>query len=161
MCIRDSAAGGAVARAGAYHNAAVLRTNAMKYLPNYFALGSLVKLFFCFPDPHFKAKNWRRRIVSDTLLSEYASLLAPGGRLYAITDVEELHKWHVARLSAHASFARVADDALRDDPAAQLVVTETEEGKKVERAGANKFLCVFRRVEEHEVPVRPLFALPE
>ena len=42
-----------------------------------------------------------------------------------------------------------------------LVVTETEEGKKVERAGANKFLCVFRRVEEHEVPVRPLFALPE
>ena len=42
---------------GKYGNAAVLRTNAMKYLPNYFRKGQLEKMFFCFPDPHFKAKN--------------------------------------------------------------------------------------------------------
>ena len=55
----------------------------MKYLPNYFAsptfsganAGSLSKLFFCFPDPHFKARNHRRRIVSETLLTEYAFYL--------------------------------------------------------------------------------------
>ena len=46
-------------------NAAVLRTNAMKYLPHFFVKGQLEKLFFCFPDPHFKAKNHRRRIVSE------------------------------------------------------------------------------------------------
>ena len=46
-------------------NAAVLKTNAMKYLPHFFRKGQLEKIFFCFPDPHFKAKNHRRRIVSE------------------------------------------------------------------------------------------------
>lgn len=39
---------------GHFQNAAVLRTNSMRYLPNYFRRGQLTKLFFCFPDPHFK-----------------------------------------------------------------------------------------------------------
>lgn len=33
---------------GSYHNAGVVRTNAMKCLPNYFAKGQLEKLFFLF-----------------------------------------------------------------------------------------------------------------
>lgn len=45
-------------------NASVMRTNCMKYLPNYFEKGQLTKIFICFPDPHFKAKNHRRRIVT-------------------------------------------------------------------------------------------------
>ena len=68
-----------------HENAACLRTNCMRYLPNFFAKGSLEKIFFCFPDPHFKTKNHRRRIVSDILLTEYAYVLAPGGRLYTVT----------------------------------------------------------------------------
>ncbi len=39
---------------GQYENAACLRTNAMKFLPHYFRKGQLEKLFFLFPDPHFK-----------------------------------------------------------------------------------------------------------
>jgi tRNA (guanine-N7-)-methyltransferase len=57
----------------------------MRYLPNFFQKNQLEKIFFCFPDPHFKAKNHRRRIVSDILLSEYAYFLAPNGRLYTVT----------------------------------------------------------------------------
>ena len=40
--------------AGQYENVACLRTNAMKFLPHYFRKGQLEKLFFLFPDPHFK-----------------------------------------------------------------------------------------------------------
>lgn len=40
---------------GAFQNVACARTNAMRYLPNYFGKGQLQKLFFLFPDPHFKA----------------------------------------------------------------------------------------------------------
>jgi len=47
--------------------------------------GQLEKIFVCFPDPHFKAKNHRRRIVSANMLGEYALVLYPGGRLYMIT----------------------------------------------------------------------------
>lgn len=39
---------------GQYQNAACLRTNSMKYMPNYIEKGQLEKLFFLFPDPHFK-----------------------------------------------------------------------------------------------------------
>jgi tRNA (guanine-N7-)-methyltransferase len=46
-------------------NASVLRTNAMRYLPQFLQRGQLEKIFFCFPDPHFKAKNHRRRIISE------------------------------------------------------------------------------------------------
>lgn len=36
-------------QSGSYRNASVLRTNAMKYLPNYFKKGQLTKMFFLFP----------------------------------------------------------------------------------------------------------------
>jgi len=50
-------------------------------------------------DPHFKATNHRRRIISAQLLAEYAFLLAPGGRLYTATDVQEVcHARAAARM---------------------------------------------------------------
>jgi tRNA (guanine-N7-)-methyltransferase len=74
----------------------VLRTNGMKFLPNYFRKGQLTKMFFLFPDPHFKACNHRRRIIQTHLLTEYAHLLAPGAWLYTVTDVPELGAWMVS-----------------------------------------------------------------
>jgi tRNA (guanine-N7-)-methyltransferase len=59
----------------------------MRYLPHYFTKGQLEKMFICFPDPHFKAKNHRRRIVTLELLSEYAYFIKPGGKLYTITGI--------------------------------------------------------------------------
>ncbi|EEQ39923.1 hypothetical protein CLUG_04051 [Clavispora lusitaniae ATCC 42720] len=40
-----------------YQNVAVLRGNAMKFTPNFFQKGQLSKMFFCFPDPHFKQRK--------------------------------------------------------------------------------------------------------
>jgi tRNA (guanine-N7-)-methyltransferase len=131
---------------GSYHNASVMRTNSMKFLPNYFPKGCLQKIFFCFPDPHFKRKNHPRRIVSERLLSEYAFLLAPGAKLYTITDVEELHLWHVEKCDNHPLFERIPEKELADDPCVLVMKTETEEGKKVERNGGNKHYAVYRRI---------------
>ena len=73
------------AHPGAYDNISVLKSNSMKHALNFLHEGQLTKLFTCFPDPHFKKANHRRRIVSTPLLTEYAFLLRPGGRLYTIT----------------------------------------------------------------------------
>ena len=43
------------------------------------------------------------------MLSEYAYFLKEGGRLYTVTDVEDLHLWHVEKCSAHVSFERLAN----------------------------------------------------
>ena len=63
---------------GTYNNIACLRTNAMKYLPNYFRKGQLSKIFFLYPDPHFKKAKHKWRIISPALLSEYAYILKKG-----------------------------------------------------------------------------------
>lgn len=124
----------------------------MKFLPNYFGRAALDKVFFCFPDPHFKRKNHPRRIISERLLSEYAFLLKPGvGKLYCITDVQELHEWHVAKCDAHPLFARLSSDhngSLEDDPCVQAMKTETEEGQKVERNKGSKYYAVYQRIAQ-------------
>lgn len=142
---------------GQYQNAACLRTNCMRYLPNFFQKHQLNKLFICFPDPHFKAKNHRRRIVNTVLLSEYAYLIKPGGRLYTITDVEELYHWHVAKCDAHPYFQRIPNEQLiAEDIAAVAMMTATEESKKVDRMGGKKFMAVYERLpQETYCPVNP------
>lgn len=137
---------------GQYQNCSVMRTNAMKYLPNFFPKASLEKIFFCFPDPHFKRKNHPRRIVSERLLSEYAFLLKPEvGRLYCITDVKDLHDWHVEKCDAHPLFERLTEEEMEADPCVTLMKTETEEGKKVKREGRfghDMYYQVYKRVDE-------------
>ncbi len=131
---------------GKFANAACVRANAMKHIAHFFKRGQLEKLFFLFPDPHFKAANHRRRIVQTTLLAEYAYLLKPGGMVYTITDVEDLGAWMAAKLAAHPLFERVGDAELAGDAAAGLLVGGTEEGQKVARNGGRTWRAVFRRV---------------
>jgi len=115
-----------------FDNVGALRMNAMKFLPNLFEQGQISRLFFLFPDPNFKKRKWKARIISQTLLAEYAYLLRKGepgatcqvhvvkgptgkdatilkeqpsaGRLYTGTDVHSLHEWMVRHLEKHPLF---------------------------------------------------------
>ncbi|OAA55209.1 methyltransferase-like protein 1 [Niveomyces insectorum RCEF 264] len=146
-----------------YTNIACVRANTMKFLPNFFRKGQLTKIFMCFPDPHFKARKHKARIVSATLNAEYAYVLRPAvGRVYTITDVEDLHRWMVGHFAAHPLFERVAPEEEggseqsgpetecdgKVDPCVRVMRIATEEGKKVERNGGQKFVAVFQRRED-------------
>jgi tRNA (guanine-N7-)-methyltransferase len=130
---------------GQYQNVSVVQTNAMKHMANFFEKGQLEKLFFLFPDPHFKKAKHRLRIVHRVRLAEHAYFVRPGGLVYTATDVEDLHKWMVEHLTAHPLFERAPDCEDMNDPVVKAVMTGTEEGKKVERNKGSKFLAVFRR----------------
>ncbi|KAL0329499.1 UNVERIFIED_CONTAM: tRNA (guanine-N(7)-)-methyltransferase [Sesamum radiatum] len=116
---------------GHYENVSVVRTNSMKYIPNYFEKGQLTKMFFLFPDPHFKEKNHRRR-------SRWI--------IYTITDVEELGVWMKSCLEGHPLFEALPEDELEADPVVKLLSTATEEGQKVERNEGQTFRAVYRRI---------------
>ena len=121
----------------------------MKFLPNYFAKHSLSSIFFLFPDPHFKQRKHKARIISPTLLAEYAYVLRPGGVVYTITDVEDLHVWMKSHLEAFPLFEVVEEATLRAEgkgPILDAVYGGTEEGKKVERNSGSKYLACFRRI---------------
>ena len=84
----------------------------------------------CFPDPTSK-QNHRRRIISYNLLTEYAYFLEPNGRPYTITDVKELHDWHVDKCSNHPYFERIPNEEVeKEDPAVRAMIEMTEEGLK-------------------------------
>src|SRR6478735_9128408 len=129
-----------------YQNVACIRANTMKFLPNFFKKAQLSKIFICFPDPHFKARKHKARIVSTTLNSEYAYALRPGGIVYTITDVEDLHLWMVQHLEAHPAFERISKEEEEADGCVHVMSTETEESKKVTRNNGQKFVALFRRL---------------
>ena len=135
---------------GSYNNAAVLNLNVMKYLPMYIAKSSIDKIFVCFPDPHFKTCKFKRRMISQSMLTEFAYVLKPFGRLYFISDVESLHEWHMAKCLEHGCFRELLDvDDV--DICVKLMKETTEEGIKVERNGGKKWNGVFERVSDEEV----------
>src|ERR1700731_617861 len=138
-----------------YENVSIVRANAMKFLPNYFVKHSLSSLFFLFPDPHFKSRKHKARIISPTLLAEYAYVLKPGGIVYTITAVADLHHWMKSHLEAFPLFDFVDEETLRKEgkgPVLDAVYKSTEEGKKVERNNGEKWLACFRRVEAKRDP---------
>lgn len=131
-----------------YGNVACLRMNAMKYLPNFFVKHQLSKMFILYPDPHFKKAKQKWRIVNTNLLAEYAFVLRPEGRLYTITDVEEVFLWNKKHIEEHPLFEMLTQEELNDDPIVPLLYESTEEGKKVTRNKGDKFLAVFRRIKD-------------
>ncbi|KAF2131308.1 hypothetical protein P153DRAFT_364911 [Dothidotthia symphoricarpi CBS 119687] len=148
------------AQTSGFQNVSCLRANTMKFLPNFFEKSQLSKIFLCFPDPHFKQRKHKARIVSYTLNSEYAYVLRPGGVVYTITDVQDLHEWMKEHFEKHPSFERVerefeegsGEEGEGMDECVRIMRSETEEGKKVERNKGLKFVACFRRVENPPWP---------
>lgn len=80
--------------------------------------------------------------------SEYAYVLAPGAIVYTITDVQDLHEWMVGHFDAHPSFERVSEADQEADECVHVMRAETEEGKKVARNKGQKFVALFRRMDD-------------
>lgn len=72
----------------------------------------LKKIFFLYPDPHFKKAKHKWRIINKTLLAEYAYVVAEGGIIYTVTDVKDLHEWMVMHFEEHPLFKRITEEEL-------------------------------------------------
>uniref|UniRef100_A0A7S0ZE40 tRNA (guanine-N(7)-)-methyltransferase n=1 Tax=Timspurckia oligopyrenoides TaxID=708627 RepID=A0A7S0ZE40_9RHOD len=129
-----------------YQNVSFVRSNAQKYLPHFFRKGQLSKLLICYPDPHFKKKKHRQRIVSPQLLAEYAYIMAPHGLLYIVTDVEELYQWMTNRIDAFSQFQRVGKEEIQIDPVAAYVRSFTNEAARVKKHHRPKFFACYSRL---------------
>uniref|UniRef100_A0A2R8ZKH1 tRNA (guanine-N(7)-)-methyltransferase n=1 Tax=Pan paniscus TaxID=9597 RepID=A0A2R8ZKH1_PANPA len=140
---------------GGFQNIACLCSNAMKHLPNFY------KMFFLFPDPHFKQIKHKRQIISPTLLAKYAYVLRVGGLVYTITHVLELHDWMCTHFEEHPLFERMPVEDLSEDSIVGHLGTSTEEGKKVLRNGGKNFPAIFRGIQDPVLQaVTPQTSLP-
>ncbi|KAH9386520.1 tRNA (guanine-N7-)-methyltransferase [Nematocida major] len=126
-------------------NVSVVRTNSMKFLPNYLAKESIQKMFILFPDPHFKKKKHKARIISKSMLDIYQYVIRPNGLLYISTDVEELFHYMDACVCEHPLFTKLPEDDAKEDPLYEVIIETTEESKKADMKHSNKYRAIYRR----------------
>lgn len=129
---------------GSSFNVAVQWANTMRTLMRYVPPHSVERIFIAFPDPHFKARKVKWRVVSRHLADEYAFIMKSNGLIYIVTDVRDYYEYAKQVLEDHPLFAPVSD--VEQDVALNLALTVTEEARKVTRNGGDKFFAVFRRL---------------
>lgn len=141
---------------GGFQNISAIRANTMKFLPRFFGHHQLSKIFICFPDPHFKTRKHRQRIISSSLNAEYAFVLRPGGLLYTITDVEEYHYWVLRHFGVldHAANPATTNDAAECKAREEKVVEaeeDVDEDEDDENSGVARVRELFERVSDEEL----------
>ena len=57
-----------------------------------------------FPDPWWKKRHDKRRVIGEALLAELLRLMKPGGELFIQTDVQHRAEQYVAQLRETAGF---------------------------------------------------------
>lgn len=83
-----------------------------------FADGSVRRFFLNFPDPWFKSRQHKRRVIGPGLMAEIGRALAAGGELYVQTDIFALALDAMAALEADDGFVNAAGawTFLRESP---------------------------------------------
>ena len=90
-------------------NVAILCGDAREILKRAEPAGSLQRVALHFPDPWWKKRHDKRRVIGEALLTELARLLKPGGELFIQTDVEHRAEQYVAQLQETAGFTLASD----------------------------------------------------
>jgi tRNA (guanine-N7-)-methyltransferase len=78
------------ARAAELGNAHALVANANLHLGALFAPNSVAQISFNFPDPWYKKRHHKRRVLNAALLADLLPQLRPGAQVHAMTDYEPL-----------------------------------------------------------------------
>jgi tRNA (guanine-N7-)-methyltransferase len=73
-------------------------------MPRLFGDASVRRFFLNFPDPWFKSRQHKRRVIGPGLIAEVGRALAEGGELYVMTDIFALALDAMAALEASAAF---------------------------------------------------------
>jgi tRNA (guanine-N7-)-methyltransferase len=82
----------------------VMAGDVRSVLPEVRPDAALARVFVNFPDPWWKKRHEKRRLLAEPLLDQIARLLRPGGELFVQTDVEERAEQCLQQLREHAAF---------------------------------------------------------
>jgi len=84
--------------------------NSLKPLLKSFEIGTLQRVTIQFPDPWFKKRQAKRRLVQPELVDTLATYLIDGGVVFLQSDVEAVAVEMCDRFDAHLAFQRQGTD---------------------------------------------------
>jgi tRNA (guanine-N7-)-methyltransferase len=82
-------------------NAKVIHGDAQHLFRTWLADDSVQAVHVYFPDPWWKARHKKRRVMSERFLHDVERTLVPGGRLHFWTDVEEYYRTSLELIERH------------------------------------------------------------
>jgi tRNA (guanine-N7-)-methyltransferase len=97
-----------------------------------------------FPDPWFKKRHMKRRVVQPELVAAIARYLAPDGEVFLQSDVEEVAIEMRDRFSTHPAFQSICQDWLPVNP----LPVSTEREISVLKRGLPVYRSLFKRISE-------------
>jgi tRNA (guanine-N7-)-methyltransferase len=86
-------------------NALVIGGDALPLLEHWFPAASLTAVHVYFPDPWWKARHKKRRVLNEPFLKNVERTLVLGGRLHFWTDVEEYFRATLDLIAAATTLA--------------------------------------------------------
>lgn len=125
--------------AGEPTNARVIWGDAKLVAPAVFGHGEVADIFINFPDPWWKAKHAKRRLVDDDFASSLAALLRPAGRIYIKSDVPAIADEIEQALGAEAALGGPTEFGQDDLPLSYRERNCLEKGLPIRR-----FFCERR-----------------
>ena len=96
-------------------NLTILCGDAREILKRAEPSGSVQRVSLHFPDPWWKKRHDKRRVIGEALLAELGRLMAPGGTLFIQTDVEHRAEQYVAQLRAQPELRLLSESAYVDE----------------------------------------------
>ncbi len=82
-------------------NAIILHGDAQRVFREFLADASLAAVHVYFPDPWWKKRHRKRRVMNESFLKDVVRTLAPGGRFHFWTDVEEYFHTGLVLVAEH------------------------------------------------------------
>jgi tRNA (guanine-N7-)-methyltransferase len=123
-------------------NVAILCGDAREILKRAEPAGSVQRVALHFPDPWWKKRHDKRRVIGEVLLTELGRLMEPGGELFIQTDVEHRAEQYLAQLRETAGFTLASGSGYVDanpfDARSNREKRATEDGLPVWRILATR-----------------------
>ena len=78
------------------NNAVMIHGDGLRMLREFIPSGCAAAVHVYFPDPWWKARHKKRRVLNEAMLADAVRVLQPGGKLHFWTDVQEYYETTIA-----------------------------------------------------------------
>ncbi|HZZ74178.1 MAG TPA: tRNA (guanosine(46)-N7)-methyltransferase TrmB [Pirellulales bacterium] len=129
-------------------NAYMVAANAERVFQELISAASLAAVHVYFPDPWWKARHRRRRVMNESFVRNVERVLLPGGKLHFWTDVEEYYEATLELLRAVTTLN--GPHAVPERPADHDFDYRTNYERRTRIHGAPVYRSEFRKPERED-----------
>jgi tRNA (guanine-N7-)-methyltransferase len=127
-------------------NAVVVHGDAQRLFRELVPNDRLTAVHIYFPDPWWKKRHRKRRVMNSAFVKDVARSLAPNGRLHFWTDVEEYFVAGIALVTEHTSL--IGPLSVEERPADHDLDFRTHFERRMRLAGEPVFRSEFRKRDD-------------